>query len=250
MTTSLLPVTHDSLVYLGSLLEALPTDESADTIEQNLELVNRVAERNYIVPLLEEILGNPSLLAEVASRSYRHVNYFDKVVLVGSDKLSGYRLTLHLWCPPFTQAELKKESLHDHRFSFWSAILVGVLRSENFKESPDGELMQHYRYIPEKRGLDAHNFYEFVGDVKLIRAELIERHVSQSYYQPFVGVHRVLLPDSLTCTLVLRGARQKSFTNTYRTDVPKVNMQVQNAMFSIDELGRKLRALLAAIHSE
>jgi len=241
------PLTHDCLAQLGRVLESLPADESPTTISGNLELVNRVAQRDYFVPLIEEIVGDPHLLSDVASRSYRHVNYFDKIVLVGSDKLHGYRLTLHLWCPPFNQKELKKESLHDHRFSFWSVILAGVLISENFVESPDGDLMQHYRYIPEKRAGDVRNFYEFVGETRLAKTKPSQRHAGESYYQPFTGVHRVLLPESITCTLVLRGPRQKAFTNTFRTDIPKVNTQVDNSMFSDKVIAEKLRALLNAI---
>jgi hypothetical protein len=209
--------------------------------------MNRVASYDHFIPMLEQILKDASLLAEIASRSYRHVNYFDKIVLIESEKSDGYRLTLHFWCPPFTDKELKKESLHDHRFSFWSVILTGVLSSENFIESSDGQVMQHYRYIPERRRSDIRNFYEFVGDTRLLKTTLLHRHAGESYYQPCLGIHRVLLPDSLTCTLVLRGPRQKAFTNTFRTDIPKVNMQVANSMFSGEAIREKLTALLNAI---
>jgi hypothetical protein len=236
----------DCLAQLGRLLESLPVNDSATTISDNLALLNRIAHHDFFVPLTEGILNSPQLLAEIASRSYRHVNYFDKIVLVGSDKLRGYRLTLHLWCPPFSETELKKESLHDHRFSFWSAVLAGILVSENFTESPDGDLMQHYRYIPEKKASDVRNFYEFVGETRLVKRKPSQRRAGESYYQPCAGVHRVLLPQSLTCTLVLRGPRQKSFTNTFRTDIPKVR-QIDNSMYSGEAVAEKLRALLNAI---
>jgi hypothetical protein len=244
---TLLQPTRDCLAQLGDVLESLRPDESATTIAANLALVGRIANCEYFVPLVEQLLGDVRQLTEIASRSYRHVNYFEKIVLVDSEKAGGYRLTLHLWCPPFSEKELKKESLHDHRFSFWSAIVAGVLSSENFSESPDGQVMQHYRYIPEERAGDSRNFYEFVGDTRLVKAESLQRHAGESYYQPCRGVHRVLLPETLTCTLVLRGPRQKAFTNTFRTDIPKRDTKVVNSMFSPDAVAEKLRALLRVV---
>src|SRR5262245_42710304 len=114
--TPLLHTTHGGLIPLVHVLKSLPSDESARTIASNLALVTRLASYQYFVPLLREIVSDARLLAEIASRSYRHVNYFDKIVLVDSANPGGYRLTLHLWVPPFTDRELKKESLHDHRF--------------------------------------------------------------------------------------------------------------------------------------
>jgi hypothetical protein len=240
-------VANDCLINLGHLLESLPVDESQRTVTDNLVLLNQIASKHYFGQLLGYIVGESDLLAQIASRSYRHVNYFDKIVLVGSDKLRGYRLTLHLWCPPYTDKELKKESLHDHRFNFWSVILTGTLRSENFVEATEGVLMQHYRYIPEKRTEDVTNFYEYVGDKRILRSELLERSAEESYYQSSFGIHRVLLPERLTCTLVLRGPRQKAFTNTYRTDIPKMNRAIANEMFTETVVKQKLLALLNAI---
>ena len=238
---------NDCLVQLERLLESLSGDNSPTTIQDNLALLNRVGVRDSFVPLIERIISNPGLLAEVASRSYRHVNHFDKLVLVGSDKLHGYRLTLHLWSPPYGDKELKKESIHDHRFNFWSVILTGILMSENFVESPDGEVMRQYRYVPEKRTLDVKNFYQFIGETRLSRSETLRKYAGESYYQSSPSIHRVLLPDSMTCTLVLRGPRQRNFTNTFRTDQPKVNTQVETSMYSASVVEEKLKALLNAI---
>jgi hypothetical protein len=239
--------TTTALFDLVNIVDSLPADESPLTVNSNLDLVSRLANHDYLIPLLREIISDPPLLAEIASRSYRHVNYFDKIVLVDSPRPDGYRLTLHLWVPPFTDKELTKESLHDHRFSFWSAIVVGTLSSEDFIESSSGQIMQHYQYVPEERAGDSRNFYKFIGDTRLLKAKTLQRSAGESYFQPFFGVHRVLLPNSLSCTLVLRGPRKKTFTNTFRTDIPKLDGRVANVMFKSDTLEKKLRALLRSV---
>lgn len=236
-----------SLAKLSRIIASLRLDESQATVSSNLILIKQLAAYNHLVPLIEEIVGDAKLLAEIASRSYRHVNYFDKIVLVDSPNPRDYRLTLHLWIPPFSTKELSKESLHDHRFSFWSAILAGTLRSEDFIEDPSGQLMQHYKYVSEERTTDSRNLYEFVGDTHLIKSGTLQRSPGDAYFQAYEGVHRVLLPDTFSCTLVLRGPRRKSFTNTFRTDVPKVNNQATNIMYNTDAVKEKLKSLARSV---
>jgi hypothetical protein len=236
----------DCLAQLIDILDSLPLDESRATVASNLMLINQLADVEYFIPMVKKIVADRGALGEIAARSYRHVNYFDKIVLSESTNPNGYRLTLHLWMPPFTDRELKKESLHDHRFSFWSAILVGTLQSENFIEDSNGQVMQHYQYIPEDRAGDSRNLYKFIGDTRLLKASALERRPGESYYQPYFGVHRVILPKSISCTIVLRGPRQKVFTNTFRTDIPKADTQIVNAMFSADVIEKKLIAIVNA----
>lgn len=236
---------YDCLADLENIFKSLPVDGSPQTIDANLTLLKRIGARDNCARMIERILGNPGLLADVASRSYRHVNHYDKIVLVGSDKLHGYRLTFHLWNPPYEEKELKKESIHDHRFNFWSMILTGVLTSENFTESVGGDLLRHYRYIPENRNV--RNFYQFIGETRLLKTEPARREGGESYYQPSPGIHRVVLPSSMTCTLVLRGPRQRAFTNVFRTDHPKVDTYVNNSMYSEKTVEEKIGAILNVI---
>ena len=79
--------------------------------------------------VISELLVERSTLELVASRSYRHVNHFDKIVLVDGGAADRHRLTMHRWCPPYPESELSEELIHDHRFGFTSQILFGQLRS-------------------------------------------------------------------------------------------------------------------------
>ena len=60
-----------------------PHDKSAGDVEvQNLRLIEMLGRPEKIDRLLADLLDDPNALAEVGARSYRHVNHFDKVVLV------------------------------------------------------------------------------------------------------------------------------------------------------------------------
>src|SRR5215469_15426772 len=121
-----------SLDQIQTTLEKLPVDDSDIIINENLSLIDRIGQPEYFISILEQILNEKDLRTDIAHRSYRHVNHFDKIVLIDSENEQGYRLTLHLWTPPYTEKELSDELIHDHRFSFWSTILTGDLLSENF----------------------------------------------------------------------------------------------------------------------
>jgi len=235
--------------YLCEMLSDLPTDSSDVTIENNLDLIRELGEPRTYLQIASEILNDNRLLTETAGRSYRHVNHFDKLVLIDTGRQNGYRLTLHLWDPPYTEAQVRDELIHDHRFSFWSTILTGTLVSENFQESPEGALYRQYRYVPEKSALaSVSNFYEFVGEMTLQRVDPSRKATGQAYYLRNVRIHQVLLPhDSMTCTLVLRGPRLRNFSHVYNRSYPRQNTRMTNTMFTPEELSEKLTRLSATV---
>lgn len=254
MTVPVLPtpiVSEPSWESVQELIDGLPRS-GPRLINDNLAVVTELGRPARIVAFLRNLLADEQALATIAGRSYRHVNHFDKIVLVDSGDPAGYRLTMHLWDPPYTEAELLDELIHDHRFSFWSNILTGELVSQNFSrdEGPGERLaMQQYRYSPEKLGVSTHtNFYEFVGDVPLLQTEPSRESAGESYYLYYERIHRVVLPEAATtCTLVLRGPRTRRFSNVYNTVYPDQNVRADNTMFGAPELSTKLRKLLATI---
>jgi hypothetical protein len=231
---------------LERIIENLPSDSSEATRRSNLLFIDRLGKPECITSILNQLLNNSQILARVASRSYRHVNHFDKIVLVDSEHQQGYRLTLHLWNPPYTEKELNDELIHDHRFSFWSNILTGNLECENFSRSDTGSVFRRYQYTPEKRTLS--NFYTFVGEETIVKTKPSTKIAGQSYYLSYETIHRVILPKtSMTCTLVLRGPRQRNYSNILNTMYPTTNVQVFSSTFSPDELKVKISELLASI---
>jgi hypothetical protein len=236
------------LVDLQKLLSGLAVDSTEETIRKNLSLMQTIGEPGNILSAFRGIVDDQSALAVVAGRSYRHVNHFDKIVLVDSENQLGYRLTLHLWNPPYTERELNDELIHDHRFSFWSTLLTGDLLSENFKCSDAGQAFRQYQYVPERRTNS--NFYQFMGQVRLMRTQPQKKIAGETYYLYYETTHRVLLPrNSMTCTLVLRGPRLRNFSNVYNTTYPSQNTRMTNITFSPEQLRSRLTALMENIEA-
>lgn len=240
-----------ALEALSDMVASFPL-VTAQAHEDKLRFVADMATPESMSALLNGLLGDEDALDAMARRSYRHVNHFDKIVLVDADPVEGYRLTLHLWRPPYSTAELNEEMIHDHRFSFWSAIVAGTLVSENFVRAPDGHSFRQYSYATEGRASIAlTNFYRFVGTAVLRSQPMTVREAGDAYFLPYERIHRVLLPrDAITCTLVLRGARERPCSNVYNTSYPATSVRMANRPFSPAELVERLQALLGALSAE
>lgn len=236
------------LTYLNNLLANLKKGTSDGVTAENSALIDWLSQTTRLRSILLNIVNTPSLLAEVACRSYRHVNHFDKMVLIGNDSQDGYRLTLHCWDPPYSKKELADELIHDHRFDFWSAIIVGTLVSDNFEEGDVGHAYRKYRYIPERRGVKFNDFYEYRGETCLRRMPQSRLESGSSYSIVGPKIHQVILPmTSMTCTLVLRGPRLRSYANIYNTTYPADNTEFDNSMFSTEKLAGTLNKLITKL---
>jgi hypothetical protein len=243
-----------------NLLE-LRRNPGSTSNQANFTLARRLGEPDTATALLQGYLADMGTLTAVAARSYRHINHFDKIVLVDSGDQRGYRLTLHVWRPPYTDAQVNEELVHDHRFSFWSSVLAGQLVSQNY--AVDGtshdapvcdrgpvETFKRYRYTPEKQGLvTTANFYEYTGAVALTMVGQDCENECSTYYLNYEQIHRVTLPrSSITCTLVLRGPRERAYSNVYNTGYPATDVQMVNVMFSTAYLAETLSMVVDAMH--
>jgi hypothetical protein len=237
-----------SLAHVEEAVRGLPVT-GAGRVRANLRFIEAVAQPESVIELLGSLLDDAERLEAVARRSYRHVNHFDKIVLVDSDPELGHRLTLHLWNPPYSDTDLEEELIHDHRFSFWSAILAGDLVSQNFQRADEGRVYREYRYVAEKRmHTGPMNFYTFIGEVTLRTASVTTHTAGQTYHLASERIHQVMLPRTrLTCTLVLRGPRERGYANVYNTRYPPTDVQTPNRSFSPSELAGKLSGLCEAV---
>jgi hypothetical protein len=240
---------------LKVLLNGLRSASRENTIVEFKALVEALGQPGKMIPLLRSILNDTTTLAEVAGRSYPHVNNFDKIVLVGSSEPDAYRLTLHLWRPPYPEDLLKQELIHDHRFNFWSTILTGTLSSEVFLKcsSPASKsglrTYREYRYIPEvARSTAFTEFYNYQGHVSLLSSGIHHKYAGEIYYLDAPTIHRIVLPQSsITCSLVLRGPRLRPYSCVYNTSYPSRDTFRENKMFSEPDLWARLFQLLEVL---
>lgn len=239
-----------SIDDLEQIVATLPRESSDRIIASNLELMTWIGQPENAIPLIEGVLTSRHHLRTIASRSYRHVNHFDKIVLVGNDDPQAYRITLHLWVPPYAAHARAQELIHGHRFHFWSAILCGGVRSENYvRASHGGSVFREYRYVPEQRGQSFNDFYEYVGETHLATSGNYHKIAGQAYYLDAANIHRVTLPDKLSCTLVLRGPRLQSYSHIFNTEYPSDDTQLPNEMFSTSHLTSRLERLVEEIRA-
>jgi hypothetical protein len=247
---------HNRLRSLEALLRELHSESGHLAIRNHRALVESLGQGQELILLIRSILSSPGLLAEVASRSYPHVNRFDKIVLVGGSEPPAYRLTLHLWHPPYSANVLREEMIHDHRFNFWSVIVAGTLSSEVFQKRDAGDdqavalkTYRQYKYLPESlRNHNFEEFYEFQGSVKLLSAGIRRDAAGTSYYLEAPTIHRIILPQqTITCSLVLRGPRLREYSCVYNTTYPSRTTVIANRMFSAPALEHRLLKLVSAL---
>lgn len=219
--------------------------DSAETSAENLTLVASLGDPGSTLGFIDSLLADPTALRAIAGRSYRHANHFDKIVLVDSADPSAYRLTLHMWNPPYSDAELRDELIHDHRFSFWSCVLAGELVSENFDNSDGGSRFRAYQYVPEDSS--STSFYRFAGERTLSPTSLSRNIAGESYHLRYDRIHRVRLPQAnLVCTLVLRGPRERTFSNVFNTVYPRADALIKHDLFTERAVATRLMTLADA----
>jgi hypothetical protein len=230
-----------SLENVKTLLVKLDRGRNEQAIKNNLAMLRFLGAKENIALLLNQIINNYDLLSEISARSYIHTNYFDKIVLVDS-RDNGYRLTLHVWWPPYSDEQLNEERIHSHRFDFWSVILTGTLCSQFFQQVSKGRILNTWTYIPEETNTDSS--LRYVGQSRL-KAELCtEKNPGDLYYLPYTSIHRVALPnEQITSTLVLRGPRLRASAKVYNSSPPIASAPVSPPAMKIEDLFRKLSTL-------
>lgn len=217
---------------------------------ENAQFIEDIGRPDYFSKLIGEILEKEEALENIASRSYRHVNHFDKIVLFDDENPEHARLTLHLWRPPYTVDETHDELIHDHRFSFWSKVLCGSLRSEVFErteeDGPDTQLYRSFSYCPETA--DIENFYTHRGDVRLKVRRYQQTDRDQGYFLKFDTIHRICLPErQAVSTIVLRSPRLRDHSTVYNTVYPATDVRVRNTFFSPKGVAERLDFLRSEI---
>jgi hypothetical protein len=136
-----------------------------------------------IFAIINQVLSNPELLAQIAARSYHHGNGFLKVVLAAQD---GWKLRLHVW---FDNTPCE-ENIHDHRWGFASTVLCGQLLSETFVDDVDGDITgTEYLYHARQNQHDSQKHIQGRFCLRSLGQQC--RGVGESYFLPTSVLHRI-----------------------------------------------------------
>ncbi len=148
---------------------------------------------------------------EYHSDSYTHDNGFDKIVLSQIPE-SKIKLRLHIWYPVLGGYKRTPQNIHNHRWDFSSAILLGEVSNVQFDFADEGEVYQHYRYFA--RGSKEHYDLRHIGVARLRELRMDKKVAGQVYSTSGEKLHRVDIPDGLhAATLVLTHENMNWFEN-------------------------------------
>ena len=101
-------------------------------------------------------------------------------------------------------------------------------------------MFREFQYIPERLGVSTvGNYYIDVGESPLLEMERSGGNVGEFYHLTYNRIHRVVLPRSdMSCTLVLRGPRQKNYASVFSKS--QKYDPTGNTMFSPASVAEKL----------
>jgi len=222
--------------------------ESFDLKEAGATLAQMTA-NNQILFLLESLLDSEELL-EVARRSNRQQNGFEKLVLV-SPAHRLYRLRFHIWNP--RSGGNNQEDEHNHSWEFASTVLSGCLNQQFFIESDSGEARFKHRFINQHlqpQPTPYQNGYvnaETLGQVRLKRVHEVNLASGSNYILTPEVIHRITnLSDVPSSTLFLHGPFQKSDSDVY-TKIPLARDRLDIPSYKPEQLAQVIRNYLDSI---
>ncbi|WP_228799606.1 hypothetical protein [Nocardia nova] len=197
--------------------------------------------------LVCEVLGDDQLLGEVAQRSYRHSNGFDKITLLSSLE-PEFKLRMHVWWPERRQP-LGAELIHNHRWIFRSTMLCGSSWVQTFSECDHGTPMFRFRYGPRDESLQR---YELKAEGRSSLSSSLRFALSPgSTYSMGTDIfHRVLWRGSrVSITMFVRGEAVGEGATVF-SDCAHMDVQMLSVpSFSPAQLRRKLTGVLAELTS-
>jgi hypothetical protein len=117
-----------------------------------------ISTNEAVQEMLRSVLSDDSALAEIALRSYTHINGFDKFVLIVS---KNYKLRLHIWWPEHAVKHM--EHVHDHPWDFSSRILLGSLRFQTISINDYGAMQLNHYKISANENLE--HSLDYLGEV-------------------------------------------------------------------------------------
>jgi hypothetical protein len=222
-----------------ALVQALMNDASGD-VPAVPRVLRELATAPNLQAMLSLMIKNRAWSAAVAARSYRHVLGFDKYVLLKFG--SGGQLRLHVWRPDRRRIE---EHVHNHRFAFSSAVVLGELRNHLYRAAPDGEALLQLREV--SRVEDPGWCFQDVGTARVRHQLTAGLTAGCSYAMAADLLHRTEATGDYTITLVLQHRVVRDWSYVF---VPLTAGRFQTATrtgFTHAELHAEMRDVLDAL---
>jgi hypothetical protein len=159
--------------------------------------------------------------------AYWHDNGFAKVVLA-TGKKTGRKLVLHVW--PTAAVVDTEDNIHNHRWDFASAIIIGTLEMEIFTSDRADITLDHYSYSPV--GGDGRYRFERQGRMSVGRGAYFQLSAGKDYHLNNSVLHRAWGGRlGATASVVVQSAPQRPVTTVLlRGDVPTAPSEQVNRL--------------------
>ena len=225
--------------------------ERQDKAKAVADELTRLIQPTNLAAMFDEFVESTRTAVHHHTDSYAHDNGFDKIVLF-QDSETRMKLRLHIWHPlVIPNTKRPRQNVHNHRWDFSSAVLVGyadnvMYRFANLGE--DGEEFFHYRYYA--RGSKEHYDLEERGKTKLVSTGVQRVAKDDVYSVDNEMLHRVDTPDDeLVATLIITHENVGWVTNDLlsersmgfdRTTLPSPAMTRQDIIEKIGNLRQSM----------
>ena len=195
---------------------------------------------DVIREVIQAVCGDEQLIESCAQNSESHPLGFDKFVLLTSPI---YALRLHIWWPRATQGG--GGDIHNHRFSFASAVIAGRIEVSSYRLGTPGRKMTQ---IVEGRAKNSIYKYSELGDVRVKRIATLAVGRGSAYYMDSTELHRVqMLDEDMSATLFIRSRDERSSTTLMTEGLRERAFATKREKLKVVEARSKLQAFVSAI---
>jgi hypothetical protein len=208
-----------------------------------LEAVDRLGRPDQLAVLVSAVAADRQQLVRCAELSYRHALGFDKLVLVRAEP--AFTLRMHVWWP---HRKRVAEHIHNHRFSFASAIVQGTLEVSEFAAGQGSPVMAYRESVA---GVDRDWELRQLGHANVRLVARARLNAGSRYVLTADMLHQARVPaeEMMTVTLFLETAAVRQTTDVYVERDSAAPMSVAKVAMSPDLLGDTLQSVLAELRT-
>lgn len=219
----------------GLNAELVPIFETLSHAERQTALIPillHYTELDRMRALIRTACADDDLIAACAVNSERHPLGFDKFVLSASPL---FEVRLHIWWPGAVSG---RGDVHNHRFSYASAVIAGVIQVSSYRLGRSGVTMTR---LAERRISSSVYKYRPVGDSHVKRMTTWALSSGSAYYMDATELHRVeMMGGQMAATLFIRTGDEHRNTTIMTARDPAEALKTERERLAADEVRKRL----------
>lgn len=193
-------------------------------------IVEKIGNAKILLRIIEEIFNDDSCAIKNTMRSEHHRLGFDKLMLFEDE---NFTIRFHVW---WKDHERKKESIHNHKFSFGSKIMHGNLCNHIYEKcDKEGDIFNEYLLLPSSN--QTFDCFQSKGKTRLRKTIEFVNGTNNSYSLDHECFH-IAYPQNdqeVTITLFLRSKDMKLADTMFEKEPLQYESNVENKFLSKDE---------------